>query len=86
MLDGIAAAEILRGVRGAAPVDREALATMIERVVALVADFPEIAELDLNPVFASERGAIAADVRIVARFQPPAPRGRPQPGTRSCSR
>ncbi|MGA8709196.1 MAG: acetate--CoA ligase family protein, partial [Steroidobacteraceae bacterium] len=65
MLDGIAAAEILRGVRGAAPVDREALATMIERVSALVADFPEIAELDLNPVFASERGAIAADVRIV---------------------
>ena len=33
MLDGIAAAEILRGVRGAQPVDRAALAGMIERVV-----------------------------------------------------
>src|ERR1035438_8945924 len=52
MLDGIAAAEILRGVRGAPPVDRAALANMIERVSSLVADFPEISEMDLNPVFA----------------------------------
>jgi acyl-CoA synthetase (NDP forming) len=78
MLDGIAAAEILRGVRGADPVDREALASMIERVSRLVADFPEISELDLNPVFASRHGAIAADVRIVLDFTPPAPRYRPQ--------
>src|SRR5579862_5260155 len=70
MLDGIAAAEILRGVRGAKPADRAALAGMIERVSALVADFPEISELDLNPVFASERGAVAADVRIVLNFNP----------------
>jgi acyl-CoA synthetase (NDP forming) len=42
MLDGIAAAEILRGVRGAPPVDRAALATMIEQVSVLVADFPVI--------------------------------------------
>src|SRR3984957_11741874 len=70
MLDGIAAAEILRGVRGARPVDRAALAAMIERVSLLVADFPEISELDLNPVFASEHGATAADVRIVIDFNP----------------
>src|ERR1700681_2744986 len=42
MLDGIAAAEILRGVRGAKGVDRKALASMIQRVSSLVADFPEI--------------------------------------------
>src|SRR6185369_5692343 len=64
MLDGIQAAEILRGVRGAKPVDREALATMIQRVSALVSDFPEISELDLNPVFATDQGATAADVRV----------------------
>ena len=79
MLDSIAAAEILRGVRGAPPVDRAALATMIERVSTLVADFPEIAELDLNPVFASERGATAADVRVVLNFNPPPARYRPEP-------
>ncbi|HLW22794.1 MAG TPA: acetate--CoA ligase family protein [Steroidobacteraceae bacterium] len=76
MLDGIAAAEILKGVRGAKPVDRTALAGMIERVSRLVADFPEISELDLNPVFADERGATAADVRIVLNFSPPPARER----------
>src|ERR1700761_2162611 len=77
MLDGIQAAEILRGVRGAKPVDREALATMIQRVSALVADFPEISELDLNPVFATEMGATAADVRVVLNFNPAPARHRP---------
>jgi acetyl coenzyme A synthetase (ADP forming)-like protein len=77
MLDGIQAAEILRGVRGADPVDREALATMIGNVSQLVADFPEISELDLNPVFATKQGATAADVRIVLDFSPPKVRYRP---------
>src|SRR3981081_81090 len=77
MLDGIAAAEILRGVRGSTAVDRAALSGMIGRVSALIADFPEISEMDLNPVFASEHGATAADVRIVLNFNPAPPRYRP---------
>ncbi len=77
MLDGIAAADMLKGVRGGEPVDREALAALIENVSHLVADFPEISELDLNPVFASKHGAIAADVRIVVDFAPPVQRYRP---------
>src|SRR2546423_381790 len=77
MLDGIAAAEILRGARGAPPVDRESLATMIGNVSQLVADFPEICELDLNPVFATPQGATAADVRVVLDFKPPVVRYRP---------
>src|SRR6266404_3769718 len=77
MLDGIAAAEILKGVRGTDPVDRESLARMIESVSQLIADFPEIAEMDLNPVFAFKNGAIAADVRIVLDFAPAPARHRP---------
>jgi acetyl coenzyme A synthetase (ADP forming)-like protein len=77
MLDGIAAAEILKGVRGAQPVNREALAALVGNVSRLVADFPEISEMDLNPVFASPSGAIAADVRIVVDFAPPPARHRP---------
>jgi acetyl coenzyme A synthetase (ADP forming)-like protein len=77
MLDGIAAAEILRGVRGAQPVEREALASMIVNVSQLVTDFPEISELDLNPVFATPKGATAADVRVVLDFKPPVARYRP---------
>jgi acetyl coenzyme A synthetase (ADP forming)-like protein len=77
MLDGIQAAEILKGVRGADPVDREALASVIQRVSQLVGDFPEISEMDLNPVFATKDGATAADVRIVVDFAPQPQRYRP---------
>ena len=77
MLDGIEAAEMLKGVRGSAAVDREALADMIVRVSQLVSDFPEIDEMDLNPVFATDRNAVAADVRIVVDFEPKPERYRP---------
>jgi acetyl coenzyme A synthetase (ADP forming)-like protein len=77
MLDGIGAASILKGVRGSDPVNRDALAALIENVSQLVSDFPQIAEMDLNPVFASKAGAIAADVRIVLDWTPPVERYRP---------
>ena len=77
MQDGIAAAAILKGVRGAQPIDREALARIIENVSQLVSDFTEIAEMDLNPVFATKDGATAADVRIVVDFAPAPARYRP---------
>jgi acetyl coenzyme A synthetase (ADP forming)-like protein len=77
MLDGIKAAEILKGVRGAEPVSREALAGLIQNVSQLISDFPEIAEMDLNPVFASKTSAVAADVRIVMNWNPPPQRYRP---------
>jgi acetyl coenzyme A synthetase (ADP forming)-like protein len=78
MLDGIAGAEILRGVRGAAPVSRDALAAIIQAVSQLVHDFPSISEMDLNPVFASAGGAVAVDARIVVDFAPHPPRFRPE--------
>jgi len=77
MLDGIQAKEMLHGVRGGDPVNRDALANIIVGVSQLVTDFPEIVELDLNPVFATKKDAIAADVRIVVDFNykpKPAPR------------
>ena len=74
MLDGIEAAEILKGVRGAKPVDRAALAEVIVRVSQLADDFPELAEVDLNPVFAAPDGALAADIRILLTDGQPAKR------------
>jgi acyl-CoA synthetase (NDP forming) len=65
MIDGIQAAEILRGVRGADPVDRDALAAVITGLGQLVADFPQLSEVDLNPVLATAGGATAVDVRIL---------------------
>jgi acetyl coenzyme A synthetase (ADP forming)-like protein len=78
MLDGITGAAILRGVRGSGPIDRNALVAIIQSVSQLITDFPEISELDLNPVFASETGAVAVDARIVVDFAPRTPRFRPR--------
>src|SRR5690349_16667408 len=77
MLDGIQAHEMLKGVRGSDPVDRDAIADIIVNVSRLISDFPEITEMDLNPVFATKANAIAADVRIVVDFAPKTPRPRP---------
>jgi acetyl coenzyme A synthetase (ADP forming)-like protein len=77
MLDGIQAHEMLKGVRGSDPVNRDAVADIIVNVSNLITDFPEITEMDLNPVFATKKDAIAADVRIVVDFTPKPPRPRP---------
>ncbi|GGN87990.1 CoA-binding protein [Streptomyces albiflavescens] len=74
MLDSIRSAQILRGVRGARPVDRRAIADQILRVSELVADFPEIAEVDLNPVIVTAEGAVAADIRVILAERAPTER------------
>ena len=71
MIGHIRAAEVLDGVRGGPASDRGALAHMIERVSRLVTDFPEIGEVDLNPVLATESGATAVDARLLVSFEPP---------------
>src|SRR6201997_4290978 len=78
MLDGIQAHDMLKGVRGGDPVSRAALGDIIVKVSQLVSDFPEIVELDLNPVFATKTSATAADVRIVVDFDYK-PREKPRP-------
>jgi acetate---CoA ligase (ADP-forming) len=57
---------LLSGVRGEKAGDREFLVDAILRVCQLVGDFPEIAEMDVNPLFigARGRGGVAVDVRI----------------------
>ncbi|MCO4746212.1 MAG: acetate--CoA ligase family protein [Proteobacteria bacterium] len=66
MIEGIRAFPILAGARGSRPVDLAALEEAILRISQLVADFPEVAELDLNPFFAhhSRKGQGAADARL----------------------
>ncbi len=65
MVEGIQAAEILNGVRGAEGVDKDAVASIITALSDLVNDFPQFAEVDLNPVLAAKDGATAVDVRII---------------------
>ena len=77
MMDGIRRPKSCAAFAVPGPLTAPPWPTMIERVSALVADFPEISEMDLNPVFASEHGAVAADVRIVLNFNPAPARHRP---------
>lgn len=68
MIGSLKAHELLSGYRDRPPADVEALQQLIHRIDSLVDDVPEIAELDLNPVFVHEDGVTAVDVRV--RLQP----------------
>jgi acetyl coenzyme A synthetase (ADP forming)-like protein len=65
MIRGIRGVKLLDGVRGAAPVDFTALEDVLVRVSQLAVDFPEISELDVNPLLAMESGVIAVDGRVM---------------------
>jgi acyl-CoA synthetase (NDP forming) len=80
MIATLRAADLLTGYRGSAPVDVAALAELIAAVSELAVAVPEIAELDLNPVFVSPTGALAADARCTLRPLPPAARADLYPG------
>lgn len=64
MVDSIRGAQILLGMRGEPGVDRAALADVVQRIAQLADDFPEILELDVNPLLAFASGAVAADARV----------------------
>jgi len=57
---------LLKGVRGQASVDLDAIAEALQRISQLVTDFPQIAEMDINPFIVGTVGSesIAADARI----------------------
>ncbi|MCF8010665.1 MAG: acetate--CoA ligase family protein [Clostridiales bacterium] len=55
---------LLHGYRGEEPADIETLISIIKQVSILVTDFPQISELDINPVFAYTDGASALDIKI----------------------
>jgi acetyl coenzyme A synthetase (ADP forming)-like protein len=69
MLDEIRAHSLLDGVRGRPAADREAMADILLRISQMVTDFPEIVEMDINPLMVYQRGqgAVALDMRLVLK-------------------
>ncbi len=65
MVRGIRGFRMLQGVRGAPPADLAALEEILMRVGRLAADFPDIAELDVNPLLAFADRAVAVDARVI---------------------
>jgi acetyltransferase len=72
MLKEIRTHALLDGVRGQPPVDKAAIVDTLLRIGQLVQDFPEIVELDINPliVYPEGQGAISIDMRLVLSREP----------------
>lgn len=66
-IDETRIATALKGVRGARPVDLDALADTLVRFSDLVLSCPDIQEIDINPLLASPDGIVALDARILLR-------------------
>ena len=65
MVEQIKARKILKGVRGEAAVDKEALVDLLLKISSIVEAYPQLMELDLNPVIAYEDGYAVVDARII---------------------
>jgi acetyltransferase len=67
MIDGLRGSAILKGARGHQPADIEALTQALLRLSQLLVSFPQIKEVDINPlrVFGEGEGCAALDARII---------------------
>jgi hypothetical protein len=65
LLDSIRAIRGLGSFRGAPPVDRKALSSIIRTVAQIALGFPEIAEIDINPLLVEGGTPVAADALVI---------------------
>jgi len=67
MIERTTVSKIVDEFRGRAALDKDALAELMVKVSYLPEHFPEIAELDINPLFLYEDGALVLDAAIVLK-------------------
>ncbi len=60
---------ILDGVRGTPPLDKKALRRLLVLCSDIVESYPQIQEMDLNPVIVHEKGVSVVDARIILRSE-----------------
>jgi acetyltransferase len=65
MIREIQSFPLLQGVRGQPARDLDALADLLVKVSRLPFRYPEIGEIDLNPVFLFSKGLVVGDVRVI---------------------
>jgi len=65
MIEEIKAAKVLDGFRGRPPTDKDAIVDLILKTADFLQAHDDITELDLNPVFALEKGVSIVDARII---------------------
>lgn len=64
LIDRTRVSRLLAGYRDRPPADRHGISMALVALSRLVAEVPEVAELDINPLLASDRGVLALDARI----------------------
>jgi acyl-CoA synthetase (NDP forming) len=67
MLSSLRGVRMLDGMRGLPVVDRVAVADVIRRIGQMAMDWPDIAELDINPLLGTSGGVVALDARVSLR-------------------
>lgn len=67
MINELKSYPILSGFRGGKKADVEAATKILVKVSSLIISYPNIVELDLNPVMVYEKGACVIDARIIIR-------------------
>jgi acyl-CoA synthetase (NDP forming) len=65
MITEVKAYPLLKGYRNTPPADINDIVTVLLNTSKLIMDYPEIKELDLNPVMTYEKGAKTVDARII---------------------
>jgi acyl-CoA synthetase (NDP forming) len=65
MITEVKAYPLLKGYRNTTPADINAIVNVLLNASKLVMDYPEIKELDLNPVMAYEKGTKTVDARVI---------------------
>jgi len=65
MIRQVKAYRLLEGYRGQPPVDIKHLEELLLKVSRMIEENPEIKEMDINPLIAYEKGAVAVDARII---------------------
>ena len=65
MIQQIKGYRLVEGFRGQAPVDIEYLEELLIKLSRFIEQNPEIKEMDINPLIAYEKEAVAVDARII---------------------
>ena len=67
LLESTRVYQLLKGYRNRPPADLVLLEEILIRLSQLVTDFPEIVELDINPMILIEKEAYAVDARVIIK-------------------
>lgn len=67
MIASTIAGRLLRGFRGTAPADQDAVKDALRRLCQVALDHPEIAEIEINPLIVYQQGAVSLDSRAILK-------------------